>query len=244
MASRLFKQFLYSFNPMLTMIEGSFQIGTGGNVIANSVVGQGMAASSTLAVQQKGGGIYQVTLQDDYYRLVSLNTTIMPPLASRAVPDGSSAVLVVGKAYQIIDPSTSTNWYTLGLPVGLTPTSGMPFVATSGASNTPGSSAAQVGSGTMALIGTPNINSVSVLPQINLELSPTSGITFFPTSAGGGNMINYTAPVSAPGSYIWLQTYNSSSGQPVAPTSGTIIRYQLFLRNSSQLLAGEQPGNS
>lgn len=220
MASRLFNQFLSSLNTNLTFIEGAFKIGSAGVVIPNSPVGAGLTASSTQSAARLGVGVYCVSLADDYNRLVGATFDVMPPLSSSAIPDGSVATL--GVPYQIVNASTSTNWYTLGLNRALTPSPGVVFVATSGASNIPGSSAALVGSGTMAVIGVNNTEGCELLPNINQMLSPTSAV------AGVG------------GAQIYFQTTISSSATGTAgarvrvdPSSGTWIRYNLFLRNSS-----------
>lgn len=227
MASRYFNQFVSTLNFNPVYLEGSFQIGASGAVQPGSVVGSGMPASSTLSVQKKGTGIYEIQLDDPYSRFLGASFTMLPQLSGQAVVDGAGGTtgIIIGKAYQIVTASTSTNWYTLGLPTNLNPTIGMPFVATSGASNVPASSVALVGSGTMAPIGVCSFDHIEVLPDVNLELAPTSGVIM----DNGPGMIQ-----SNNGSILWIQTIKSSSGAPVNPSSGTTIRFNLMLRNSSR----------
>lgn len=219
MASRLFNQFIGSGNANLTFIEGSFKVGVDGAVVPNSYTGFGVSASSTVTVQKMGTGVYRLMLADPYNRLVGATFDPMPALASSAIPDGQLPTL--GIPYQIVNASTSTNWYTLGVTRNVTPLPGVVFVATSGASNTPGG-AAVVGSGTMAMVGMVPFDSIELLPNINAQLSPTSA-----TSGVGGASIYFQ---------MTLASSASGAGGPrvrVNPTSGMWIRYGLFLRNSS-----------
>lgn len=221
MASRLFNQFVSSLNFNLCYIEGAFQVGAAGAVVPNSAVGNGLTSSSTLSAQNMGVGLYALRLADDYNRLVGVTFDAMPPLSSSAIPDGSVATLNV--PYQIINASTATNWYTLGLNRALTPAPGVPFVATSGASNIPGSSTSLVGNGTMAAIGVVNFDQIELLPNINQTLSPTSAV-----SGVGGAQILFQTTLSS------SATGTAGARVRVNPSSGTWIRYNLFLRNSSR----------
>lgn len=233
MASRYFKQFLYSTNSMLTYIEGSFAVGVNGTVattaglwnipspIAQNAVGTGVFASSTLSVVRVQTGVYRIRLADNYNRFLGMDVTMTPPASSAAAVDGAGNIITNARPYMIVNASTSTNWVTLGFSPRFTPVPGAVFVPTSGASNIPGSSSALPGSGTLAQIGNTGFDHIEVLGNSNTEMVGTTG----------------------QGADVWFQTMKSSSGAPVNPTSGTVIRYQIMLRNSSVPGASESPTN-
>lgn len=224
MASRYYNQFIQTFNRYPVYMDGSFMVGVAGAVVPNSIVGTGIFPSSTLGIAQLGAGIYEMRFQDDFNRLLGLTFMIEPPLDQRALPDGSSA-LVLGRAFRIINASTSTNWYQWGLSRWLTPSSGVAFVPTTGATNTPGSSTPVVGSGTIARLGNSGLDAVEVVGPPNLTMWSSSA------SSGIG------------GARVLFQTIVSSSGAPVNATSGTVIRWNVVFRNSDQVGYNEQFGN-
>lgn len=216
MASRHFNQFLFSLNPKLIFIEGSFKIGASGAVSPSTA----SLGAGTQGITKAATGQYRIQLQDPYNRLVGFESAIFPPTtADGFTTDGS---LTVGQPYQVLFPSTSTKWTDLGLPLGLTPTQGQPFVATSGASAGPlgSSGVTAAGNGTVLPIISANVQDIQMLPNPNLELQSTTA-----------------------GSYFFIQTLGSSAYIPVQPTSGTVIRYNLFLRDSNLLGKGETSTN-
>lgn len=212
MASRYFNQFVFSLNNMLTYIEGSAKIAASGNVAPSSAcVGSGITG-----ITKTGTGQYQVQLQDDYNRLVGFEVELISPTsAAGSIADGS---LTIGLPYQVVFPSTSTNWVTLGVPASITPVQGVPFVATSGASI-----GAAVGTpGTVIPITNTGIIKTELLPNPNTVIGATGS-----SSAGG---------------FINFQTLNGSNA-PTNPTSGTVLRFNAFLRNSSRLGSNETSSN-
>lgn len=215
MASRLTNQFLSTLQFQTVLLEGSFQIGASG-VVAPST---GLPGSGLQSVTRVGTGSYQLQLQDGYNRLLGFDAMALPGSSGAGpVTDGS---LSVGTAYQIVFASTSTNWVTLGLPRGLTPAAGMPFVATSGASNGPlgSSGVTAAGNGVVIPLRSPGIAAVQLLPNYNTELRSSTA-----------------------GAYLFVQTLNTSLAA-ADPTSGTVIRYNIWLRNSSVLGKGETSTN-
>lgn len=244
MASRYFNQFMSTLRFGLRFVEGTFQIGASGGVVANSFTGGGISASSNVTVQKLATGIYRLQLQDPYFRLVGVHldpiapTSVYSSASSAYVTDGN---LIVGVPYQIVggtsannsqypssgqaplQPSTSTNWYQLGLYPGVNPAIGQTFVATSGGSQVPGSSAALGGQGQVARVITTGITALEILPGINTQLSPTS------------------ASSGVQGTVILFQVIGGASSAlvPVNPPQNTWIRYNLFLDNSSRLQYNE-----
>lgn len=212
---------------MTCYVEGSFKVGASGAIAPST----GIVGSGVNTVTKTGTGQYQILLQDNFNRLLGADfNTFSPTSAAGVITDGS---LVIGNPYQIVFASTSTNWYTLGLPTGLIPTAGMPFVATSGASNGPlGSSGVTApGNGTVVRIGNSGIQAIETLPNPNTIM----------TSSNQNGPLG-VANIASQGAYVMFQTLNGS-GVPTSPTSGTVIRFNLFLRNSSLLGTNETPTN-
>ena len=237
MASRYFNQFISSLNFNPVYIEGSFKIGANGAVVEASPTGAGIPASSTLSIQQKSTGSYLLQLTDAYTHYLGSSFQIIAPTSGAQFADGSASI-IPGKTYAIaassalpfVQPgvtlgSTGTNWVTLGLPSDVTPYVGSPFVATSAASQNPGSSTQSVGTGWVSPIFTSGIDHVEMIPSVNLQLYGSSAIVF---DNGPGQTATYY------GSNLWFQTIKSSSAAPVNANTGTIIRYNLMLRNSSR----------
>lgn len=63
MSNRYYNQFLHSFRKKLTFIEGSFVVGTTGDVGATTGAG-------VTSVTRTGTGAYRITLQDKYNRFL------------------------------------------------------------------------------------------------------------------------------------------------------------------------------
>lgn len=237
MASRHYKQFLFSNNVGLTFLEGSFKIGVSGAVMADSFVGDSLWASSTLAVRRGGGQapVYQLNFDSNFGRCLGGFFDIIPGPSSAGVRDGSGNILL-NRAYQIVTLGTSgtggmgTDWHQLGVPANITPAPGVVFVATSGASN---ASTAGIGSGSgvLQLLGNTNLSHVEIMPGMNSQLAPTSGL--FGTGI----------PAEKAGASLWIQTRLSSSAVPVAATCGTTLRFGLFFRNSNLLNENETAGS-
>lgn len=227
MASRLTNQFINNFKFNSVFLEGSFQIGFNGAVLPGGYVGDGISASSTVTVQNMGTGVFRLQVNDPYYRIVGWDFLQMPGPSSSQVGDNSGNI-VVGSPYQILGgtsalagslPSTATNWYTLGLYPGVNPAVGQVFVATSAASQVPGSSASLAGQGLVQAIGTTNISDIEVFPAVNTQLAPTS------------------ASSGVQGALLYFQTLRSSSttnGSFRFNPSSCTIRYNLWMVNSSR----------
>lgn len=234
MASRYFNQFPGSFRFGLKLIEGAALVGASGAVTAKSFTGGGLSGSSTVTLQNLTTGIYRLQLADPYYRLVHAEIDLIAPTSGTVEVDGQ---LVVGKPYQILggtsavvsvanQPTTSTNYYTLGLYPGLNPTAGQVFVATSGASLVPASSTSLVGQGQFNRVLNTGISHVEILPGVNTTLAPTS------------------ASSGVQGAIIQFQTLGATGTSattliPTNPTTNTWIRWNLWLDNSNRVLFNE-----
>lgn len=162
MASRLFKQFLFSLNPMLTYIEGSFSIGATGAVSA--VKGGGISN-----VVRLSAGCYQVKLEDSYNRLLMTDYSFVSPVTGSDINISGSSVMTIGQVYRItaVGTSTTANWVAVGLPVGVVPAVGVAFAASVTGSGT--------GTGTVKAIGVSGCAQVEVMGDANLSIGqPTN----------------------------------------------------------------------
>ena len=172
MANRYMKQFLFSFNPMLTYIEGNAVIGGSGAVGTT----KGSGISSVVRLSQ---GRYQINLEDPYARYLGGYAGCVAPTTGSNV---AAASLAAGTVYVITAVGT-TNWQTAGLAAGITPAVGMAFKAT----------AASTGTGTAKAVGTSGIAMVEVVGDANLTVAaPTPYLiiqTMGPTAAGDTTLI-------------------------------------------------------
>lgn len=133
-------------------------------------------------------GIIVVQFQDNYVRSLSGFSAYIPPVSGSSLAiDGSN--LTVGHAYTIVSLGTSTtaDWITVGVPIGVIPAVGVTFIAAAaGAGSGSGAVEAPAAAGS-------GIQHIETIGDPNTTLSPN------PASAQGygGSMI--------------LACYNSSS---------------------------------
>jgi hypothetical protein len=190
MANRSFTQFFYTPHKMPVLLDCNVAIGATGAV--GTIKGPGIAAVTRL-----GTGVYQIQLQDDYYKFYLNKWYFAAPVSGSAVNDGSFSV---GTMYQITTVGT-TNWAAAGLPAGITPAVGAVFLA---------SSVGGAGTGAAKVMTSSGIFAVEVLGDTNTmlaNLTPGQGgyITIKCLNAAGAA----TDPAS--GSLMGLGFYLSNS---------------------------------
>lgn len=160
-------------------------------------------------------GIILVTLQDTYNRLLGLDSSIISPISGTPLTATTNHT-----TYVIVSLGTATlaQWRAVGLPVGITPAVGVPFVAT--ATGTIGGSAA-------------------------VETVVPSGVTKLEGigDANLSNAVNPSAPATQ-GMQLLMQCLgptNSSTTTliPTAPADGSVIALQIYLSNSSVTVRGQ-----
>lgn len=167
MASRLFKQFLYSLNPMLSYIEGSFNVGATGAV--SGVIGSGVDTVTRLKA-----GVYQIVLQDNYNRIVDASFDGIAGVTGASVAAGS---LVTGTLYSITAVG-STDWTAItGYPDEITAAIGVSFVAGGTGS----------GTGTAKAVGTVGWDSANLMgnPNKMIYASNQGALVLFQTVLAG-----------------------------------------------------------
>lgn len=145
MANKRMFQFLYSKQPKLSMIVGSFQFGASGTVASGSVTGAGVQSITKLAA-----GTYQVKLADNYASVLSFDSRMFSSIGATEV---GVASLVGSSTYQIAVVGNS-NWATVGADSQYTAVVGQPFVALATAGS---------GTGTAKLLSPSGIVAVETL---------------------------------------------------------------------------------
>lgn len=164
-------------------------------------------------------GYIYVQFPDAYYADYRLWSGLVTPQSGSSILVASAGTVNHG-AYviTIVGTTTAAGWQSLGLPVGVTPAVGVPFIATATATAT-GTGAVQV----------PHANGCGVIAVEQVGYA-AGGLA--PVGIGAGYP------------YIILRTMgptNSSTTTPiaVAPRDGTIISLKFYLSNSSVQVAGE-----
>jgi hypothetical protein len=198
MASRRFFQFINSLNPGLTYIQGSFSVGSSGAVSA--VNGSGIAGVTRLAA-----GVYEIKFQDNYFRYLGHNCQM------RSGSTGTTAITAIspGTVYQIaaLGAATTAQWVTAGLPVGVTPAVGVPFLCAATSAGT---------SSTCATAVSTEVDAIEIMGNPNKSiLSPT--YPYIVIRCMGATSSSVTTNI------------------PVDPVSGSKLDLEFIFRNSSIL---------
>lgn len=194
---------------MPVQIDLNFPVGSTGAV--GTVKG-----SYVSSVTRMGVGAYKIILNDNYsafYTFSSWQTTAVTG-AEIALTTG----LTLGQSYVIttLGTSTTANWQTAGLPVGLTPTLGMSFVAITASAGT--------GTGKVKAVAPSAVTQIELVGDPNLELAPN--------------------PTTNQGAILFIQCYGATDSStttltPTDPTSGVTLGLKFLLSNSSITIGGE-----
>lgn len=213
MANRSASQFTYSMHKALWIIDTQILIGSSGAVTSFQ------DALAIKSVTRFSAGIYQVVLNDNYYKFLRGFGSFVSPVTGGALNvDLSDAALTIGVVYQIVTLGTSTNadWLALGVPSGITPAVGVAFKALAVGIG--------VGTGTVKAIGVSGIGPI--------EFMGTPALTSGPTGVGNQGAIVLFQCLQP------QQTGTTTNNTPVRmtpadPTSGSTIQLMFLLSNSS-----------
>lgn len=234
MANRNFtSQKLFSFHAMLVQLDCIFAVAAAdaGGLGITGLKGGGVQNVFMHTSQTPGknagftnpnpaAGLIQVQLQDSYYYLYDFSYSIHSPVTGSALNVHTAATLTIGHAYQIVTVGTTTTaeWVTIGLPVGVTPAVGASFVAkaaTTGGSHT----------GTVKAIGVSGITAVELVGAPNLELNPANQNV----NGGGIVLLQTLAPTDA----------STTTLIPTAIPDTSVVRLRFSLSNSSVHVQGD-----
>jgi hypothetical protein len=156
-------------------------------------------------------GTIIIQLQDNYNRSLSGFDSRISPVSGTplTVTTAGTPVIIVS-----LGTATLAQWQAVGLPLGITPATGVAFVPTVSAT-IGGSAAVEVAAAT----GT-GVMSIETLGDPNTTIAPD------PSKNQGF------------GAYLILQCRNSS-GAIAAPTDGSVISIGMYLSDSSVTVSGE-----
>lgn len=206
MANRRFNQFFNTLHKMPVLLDCHFAvdstaangIGTlrGGGVQAVYMHSSSPGASNP----NPAAGLVLVQLQDNYNKLFGFNHGIKAPNSGASLLV-ASAGLTVGQAYAItiVGTTTTAAWIALGVPRGIVPAVGVPFVA---------AATSALGTGAVQLPATAGsgIVSMEVIGNSNLAIQSTAGNNSGASS--GSYLVFRTNGLSFAGSALGTHTHN------------------------------------
>lgn len=199
MANRNYpSQRIYNMHMMAVQLDAAVSIGASG---APTIV-QALGINS---ITRLSAGVYRIQLQDNYVKILGLDSMFQSPLAGSPVTAGSFSV---GTVYRIVSLGT-TNWVTAGLPSGITPAVGAVFKA----------AAIGSGTGTAQIMGNSGISSVELLDASANMLSNQP----FVQPAGGFVDIQCLGATDA----------STTTLIPADPANGSVMYLKVLLSNSS-----------
>ena len=228
MANRRFTQFYYTLHTKPTQLDCNFVVDSnnGNGLGIRSLKGPGIAnvymhtnATPAASNPNPASGYIYVKFQENYNRYYFGDWGTISPLSGTNVAvTAAGALLTVGSVYVItsVGSSTLADWIALGVPVGITPAPGVPFVAKA--------TGAGVGTG-----------------QVQLPKTGGSGIQSLELIGDPNTTLNSAAPVIATGtsgSYMIIECLNAA-GTLAAPVDGTVMALSFILSNSSITNLGE-----
>lgn len=208
MANRTFTRSFYTTHAMPVLIDCNFVVGASGAV--GTTKGPGVSAVTRLAA-----GVYKIKLQDNYNKFYALYSSVIAPVSGAAVAAGS---LTPGVLYVIdtLGTTTTAQWVTAGVPVGITPAVGVSFVAL----------AISGGTGTAKAVGTSGIIKVETVGLPDTQLGPIGPAT----GVIGGYIIVKCLAATAADNTAMIAT---------DPAEGSTVSLAIYLSNSSVVVQGE-----
>lgn len=205
-------QFIRSKVPELTVRVGNITIGGSGSVASSSSGTGGVASVTKLTT-----GIYQIKLVDNFPFYIGSTFTFRSGTSGAAVGDGT---LVANTLYQILTVGNS-NWVTNGMDSQYTAAVGVPFVAS--------------GTGDGAATGTAKAVATagSAIYTVEVVQDTTKLLT--------NNYPNMNTGTQGKGSSFIIQCLGPTGGTtsasttliPANPAAGSILEFEIFLRNST-----------
>jgi hypothetical protein len=240
MANRRYQsQFVQSFETQQVLLDCNFIVdSTNGNGLGiRSLKGAGIAAvymqtsATPSALNPMGSasapGLIYVQLQDCYRRYLAGFSGFVDALSGTNIAVDST-LLTIGQVYVItvLGTTTAADWLALGLPAGVVPAVGLPFIAKATGH---GSGSGQVqtsqssGAYDIELVGDPNLSTAAMakLPQANIQ--PIGQVV------GGYLICRIMGPTST----------SNPTPIPVAPPNNTVIGLSMLLSNSSVQILGQ-----
>lgn len=224
MANRRFTQFFNTLHTKPVLLDCSFTVDPTNAAGVSGLVGPGIEAvymnanTPSSSNPDPAAGYVVVKLQDNYHKLYSAIASVRSPNSGSNLLV-ASAGLTVGQVYVItvLGTTTTAQWIALGVPRGITPAVGVPFVAL--ATSATGTGAVQIpaaaGSGIVGFetVGDSDLVINSALPNIAGQQS-------------GSYIIGRFLGASFTGSALAAHTHNLLvKGGQAASTTNNIAHY-------------------
>lgn len=195
-------QFMATFHGKPVILDLDIPIGATGAV--GTIAGQGITSVTRLAA-----GIYKILLQDSYNKFLQCSADVWAPTTGSNVavtainPTSVYTISVVGT-------TTTAQWVTAGVPVGVTPAVGVTFLC----------AATSAGTGQAKLVGVSGIAAVEVIGNPNTTVNQgAGGISYVVVQCLGATGAGTTTLI------------------PTDPASGSTLGISLYFSDSSNLLA-------
>jgi len=216
MAQRQFRsEFLHSHNKGLTLIEGEFEVDSSQTTAGAGYKIKLLSTKGTGIdnIRNVATGVYRIDLSDNYFKLLGFNYSTKNVLGTQvAIASLSNGVPYVIKT---LGTSAQADWVLAGMPSDITAAVGVAFTAVTAASGSTGNGYAA--------------------PMI------TNGVVNVALYGNPDTTINSASPSSTK-PYLYIHTMYAAATNitaPAAPVDGTVIRFQLLLRNSNMVGTGE-----
>lgn len=211
---------IYSMHTMPVMIDCNFVVtptnASGITALKGPTVAQVyMNTSATPAAgnPNPAAGIIVVKLQDNYNFLYNVDADFNGGTTTASTSTVANVINVIST----LGTATTAQWVAKGLPVGVTPALGVPFIASS--SGVIGGSAQTI----LATAAGAGIDHIETVGNPNLSIAPTGAFI--------------ASSLSGQGSIFYLRCYKNTV--LTAPTTGALIRLRFYLSNSSVTVQGE-----
>lgn len=202
-------QFVESFQSGLTYIQASMTVDSTQTSNTSNYKISNLSGNGIANVALVGTGVYKVTLTNSFFTLLDFHANIQGPTGTPV----AIASLAATTPYVVstVGTSTAASWVIAGVPQSLSSSVavGMAFVSSADSSTA-------TGSGYAAPVITSGVSTVQVYGNPNLT-------------------INTTQASALP--YFMFQTLYTSAGPvlaPATPVDGTVLRINMFFRNSGQ----------
>lgn len=224
MANRRFQQFFNTLHTKPVLLDCNFIVTPTNGAGVTSLKGPGIQNvfmhTSTTPVTgnpNPANGIILVQFQDCYNAWFGGMSQMDSPTTGSNLTSG----LTVGVPYVItvLGATTLAQWQTAGLPVGITPALGVPFIALA---------TSVAGGGAVKAVGNSGIGSIEVIGDTNTTLT-SSTATVLGASSGAYMMLQCLGATAA----------GDTTQIPKAPTAGTKIHLDFYLSSSRITVQGE-----
>lgn len=224
MANRRFTQFFYTFHKQTVQLDLQFIVDAddAAGFGVTDFYGPGvqsvlMKTSGTPAgAVNPDTGIINVSLQDNYSRLLGFEWSAAPTVTGSPINISDSTVMTVGRPYQIttLGTTTAAQWVTAGVPVGTTPAVGVVYMSAITGAGT--------GTGTVTAIGVTNFNQIALVGANASQAIGSSKAAIAGLSDGSYLLFKILGPTNS----------STTTPIPVAPTDGIQIYMKLLFNNS------------